>query len=105
MTVLKGFGGWDIYQCSYEIDKWTNVEILPPPINSSADDRSIIFDLNNQSGYFTSNRNGGAGGFDIYRFEPFDLKIEVKANDQTLGVPLGFAEINLFLDDIAIDQH
>ncbi|MBK6338081.1 MAG: PD40 domain-containing protein [Bacteroidetes bacterium] len=100
----EGFGGWDIYQCSYEIDKWTNVEILPPPINSSADDRSIIFDLNNQSGYFTSNRNGGAGGFDIYRFEPFDLKIEVKANDQTLGVPLGFAEINLFLDDIAIDQ-
>lgn len=100
----EGFGGWDIYQCSYEIDKWTNVEILPPPINSSADDRSIIFDLNNQSGYFASNRNGGAGGFDIYRFEPFDLKIEVKVNDITLGTPLGFAEINLFLDDIAIEQ-
>lgn len=100
----EGFGGWDIYQCAFEIDKWTNVEILPPPINSSADDRSLIYDLNNQSGYFCSNRNGGSGGFDIYRFEPFDLKLEVKVNDITLSTALGFAEINLFLDDVAIDQ-
>ncbi|MBX7227412.1 MAG: hypothetical protein K1X55_15365 [Chitinophagales bacterium] len=98
-----GFGGWDIYECSYELDKWTNTEILPPPINSSGDDKSIVFDLNNYSGYFASNRNGGAGGYDIYRFEPYDLKLEVSAVDKS-NAPLGFAEINIFLDDIAFEQ-
>ena len=98
-----GFGGWDIYECSYELDKWTNTEILPPPINSSGDDKSIVFDLNNHSGYFASNRSGGAGEFDIYRFEPYDLKLEVTALDKN-NTPLGFAEINIFLDDIAFEQ-
>ncbi|MBK8923950.1 MAG: OmpA family protein [Saprospirales bacterium] len=76
---LPGMGGLDIFR-TYKSDRnaWASPHNLKPPVNSGADDFGFIAvnapsrntpgDLL-RSGFFTSNRSGGRGGDDIYRFE------------------------------------
>lgn len=64
-----GLGGLDMYVSKLENDEWSAPEILPSPINSSYDDLGLIMRENFKSGYFASNRPGGKGKDDIYRFE------------------------------------
>lgn len=63
-------GGLDIYQVIIKSDTVYSAPInMGYPINSPSDDFGIIFDPNQQeAGYFSSNRNGGRGGADIYSF-------------------------------------
>jgi len=44
------------------------VENLKAPINSSYDDFGIVYEGKKNKGYFTSNREGGKGGDDIWSF-------------------------------------
>lgn len=64
----KGFGGLDIFKATQQDDRSWKVENMGLPINSSADDFSIIFETGREAGYFASRRKGGRGGDDIYRF-------------------------------------
>ncbi|MBU6342345.1 MAG: OmpA family protein [Bacteroidetes bacterium] len=79
-----GMGGLDIFR-TYKTDKntWTPPQNLKAPINSGADDFSFVVGHNYtnanekspkpgtrlRDGFFSSNRPGGKGGDDIYRFE------------------------------------
>ncbi|MDR1349047.1 MAG: OmpA family protein [Prevotellaceae bacterium] len=63
-----GLGGLDIYRATQADDGSWTVENLGEPFNSNQDDFGIIFEGETDNGYFTSNRNGGKGGDDIYRF-------------------------------------
>lgn len=72
-----GMGGLDIYQADREKNRWTNIQNLKAPINSSADDFGIVFfpfiepemmDKIEAQGYISSARNGGKGADDIYKF-------------------------------------
>lgn len=64
-----GSGGWDVYASALRNGSWTFPELLPEPINSPYDDLGLIIRANGRSGYFASNRPGGYGADDIYRFE------------------------------------
>ncbi|MDR0711825.1 MAG: OmpA family protein [Prevotellaceae bacterium] len=64
----KGFGGLDIFKATQKEQGGWQVENMGMPINSSADDFSIIFEKEREAGYFASRRKGGKGGDDIYRF-------------------------------------
>jgi outer membrane protein OmpA-like peptidoglycan-associated protein len=64
-----GAGGLDIYVSAFQNGFWASAEILPKPFNSAYDDLSLIVRENLKSGYFSSNRPGGAGKDDLYRFE------------------------------------
>ena len=65
-----GFGGLDIFKANYASNKLSNIEILPEPYNSSADDFGFEpMEENVNWGYFTSNRFGGVGDDDIYIVE------------------------------------
>ncbi|MDR2814755.1 MAG: OmpA family protein [Prevotellaceae bacterium] len=64
----KGFGGLDIFRATKKEHGGWLVENMGMPINSSADDFSIIFEKEREAGYFASRRRGGKGGDDIYRF-------------------------------------
>ena len=64
-----GVGGLDLYVSALENGSWTQAQLLPKPINSTFDDLGMIVRENGKSGYLTSNRLGGKGGDDIYRFE------------------------------------
>lgn len=66
---LPGMGGLDIFMAVRKGDSWDTPVNMKYPINSSNDDFGIIFQ-NSKKGYFSSNRPGGKGGFDIYSFSP-----------------------------------
>ncbi|MDR0725760.1 MAG: OmpA family protein [Prevotellaceae bacterium] len=74
------FGGLDIYKAYPNSSGLWIVENLGKPVNSEADDFGIIFENENERGYFASRRKGGRGGDDIYSFRldipvlEYDLK-------------------------------
>ena len=65
---LFGFGGLDIFKSEYLNDNFSNPINLGNPINSNLDDFAFIINEENETGYFSSNREGGFGDDDIYRF-------------------------------------
>ncbi|HPT03861.1 MAG TPA: OmpA family protein [Bacteroidales bacterium] len=73
-----GYGGLDIYRVTLGKNGPSNVEHLPRPINSYADDFAISFEGNKEKGFFTSRRTGGKGGDDIWYFEKINRKISVQ---------------------------
>ncbi|MFT4761550.1 MAG: outer membrane protein OmpA-like peptidoglycan-associated protein [Saprospiraceae bacterium] len=69
----RGVGGLDIYAAkkANKTDEttWDTRENLGYPFNSKKDDFSFFINVDNKSGYFTSNRIGGKGGDDIYEWK------------------------------------
>jgi len=65
-----GYGGLDIFRATKKQEGGWQVENMGLPINSSADDFSIIFEREAEAGYFASRRRvpKAKGGDDIYRF-------------------------------------
>jgi outer membrane protein OmpA-like peptidoglycan-associated protein len=63
---FPGYGGLDILFSEYN-NTWQAPENLKSPINSSRDDFSIYF-ITDTSGYYASNRDGGKGDDDLYKF-------------------------------------
>ncbi len=72
-----GLGGLDIYRVTLGKNGFSEVERLPQPINSSADDFAISFEGNRLRGFFTSRRAGGKGGDDIYTFKKIERKVSI----------------------------
>lgn len=78
-----GIGGYDIYsKILTNTDEYARN--MGYPINSPADDIGIYFD-SGLSGYFTSNREGGKGNADIYRFNIDQLKLTGEIVDELDG--------------------
>jgi peptidoglycan-associated lipoprotein len=63
-----GLGGLDIFRTTFSNGAWTKPTNLMYPMNTSADDFSIIFNPEGDQGFMSSNRKGGRGGDDIYAF-------------------------------------
>ena len=65
---LPGFGGFDVFRARLGLSgEWSEVANLGPGLNSTADDLYFHFKAETQTAYFSSNRIGGQGGYDIYR--------------------------------------
>lgn len=64
-----GMGGLDIFKSKVSDETFSSPTNLSDVINSNLDDFAFIVDEENGTGYFSSNRNGGMGDDDIYRFE------------------------------------
>lgn len=60
-----GSGGTDIYVSTWNGSTWTPAKQLEG-INTASDEMSPIVSADGKTLYFASNRNGGAGGFDLY---------------------------------------
>lgn len=69
----RGLGGLDIFyvrQTNAGDDRsWDGRTNMGEPFNSEKDDFSFTIDSEGEKGYFTSNREGGQGGDDIYLWE------------------------------------
>lgn len=63
----SGFGGFDLFKSVYFKNSWHKPINLGKGINSEADDFAISF-IQDDKGYFSSNRPGGYGKDDIYYF-------------------------------------
>jgi outer membrane protein OmpA-like peptidoglycan-associated protein len=64
-----GLGGLDIYVTPLvENGDFTGIQNVGAPINSSTDDFGFLINSSTRTGFFTSNRAGGKGYDDIYKF-------------------------------------
>ncbi len=65
-----GFGGYDLYYSIYEMGEWTEPINFGERINTEFDEfRPIVaqvMEFKNDLMVFSSNRDGGLGGFDLY---------------------------------------
>ena len=89
-----GLGGQDIFYAEKTPDgKWGNVQNMGYPINTYYDDFGIIFSKDGGCGYFTSNRENGTGGNDIYAFYKNSVFVQIFAHDEDTGDALEEATI------------
>ncbi len=63
-----GIGGLDIFRSTFSNGEWTKPVNLQVPLNSPGDDFAIVFNPEEDKGFFSSNRRGGRGSDDIYSF-------------------------------------
>jgi len=80
----NGLGGLDIYKTNFVNGQWTKPQNLGAPVNSSYDDFSLIYDNEKKSGFFASNRPGGKGEDDIYKFTYDDLQLDYNVKIRVL---------------------
>src|SRR5690606_26361308 len=83
-----GFGGIDIFSSAFDEanQNFSEAINLGKVVNTSDDDFAIVFNKDNNSGYLSSNREGGKGDDDIYYFNrkplPCDQFITGTAKDK-----------------------
>ncbi len=97
-----GMGGLDIFMAEKSgEDQWGNVQNMKSPINSEADDYGIIFDGDEDRGFFTSNRSGGKGNDDIlnFRMPPMLFALQCAVYDKDTKAPVPGARIKVIGTD------
>lgn len=105
---LPGLGGLDVFATKRGANGEFAFSInLGAPLNGPKDDFGFVIDPSNSFGYFTSNRQGGRGGDDIYAFtmhyplEQHFLCTGTVIDDDT-GQPVADAEVELLNADRAV---
>ncbi|HEY8402029.1 MAG TPA: hypothetical protein VIK89_12245 [Cytophagaceae bacterium] len=63
----KNMGGFDIFKSELKDGLWTIPENIGYPINTVDDDIYFVLSAQGKRGYYSSNREGGLGGQDIYQ--------------------------------------
>lgn len=63
----ESLGGYDIFVSHRDQGTWTKPKNLGYPINTPYDDFFFASTASGKYAYIASNRDGGAGGFDIYK--------------------------------------
>jgi len=64
-----GLGNGDIFMARKTDTSWTTAENIGYPINTENDDNGLTVSYDGKMAFLASNRAGGFGGLDIYRFE------------------------------------
>lgn len=93
-----GMGGMDIFKADATGERqWAGVENMKSPVNSSMDDFGIIFDGEEDRGFLTSNRPGGKGQDDIWRFFMPNLEFAYQGTvyDKVSQQPIPGVNINV----------
>lgn len=101
---LAGMGGLDVFQTKGGRNQWSTPVNLGYPINSPADDFSLVTVEDNDlhtRGYLSSNRVGGVGEDDIYSFvlnkpQPIVVVLAGKVTHKTTGNALPGARVQLW---------
>jgi peptidoglycan-associated lipoprotein len=95
-----GMGGLDIYKALPQPDGSWLVQNMKSPVNSFADDFSIVFENENERGILSSTRKG-RGNDELYAFELPPLKFTVAGlvKDENTGAPVAGAVVQLIASD------
>lgn len=95
-----GFGQMDVFATvldSVGVYKFKDVINLGKPVNSEKDDFGYFSHENGIDGYVSSNRDGGKGGDDIYKFKFYpSLQVEGTVADAINLQPLDSVKISLY---------
>lgn len=98
-----GLGGLDIFVSKADKENtFKDVLNVGEPLNSSKDDFGFLIDTKSKIGYVSSNRDGGKGSDDIYKFKETkkieytcQQNLEGVVTDQTTGAPLAMVKVTL----------
>jgi len=91
-----GLGGLDIFKSTIKNEEFSKPVNLSNVINSNLDDFAFIIDEDKEIGYFSSNRLGGDGNDDIYRFTQLKIyHLNGTVKDKTNGALLSGTKITL----------
>lgn len=96
-----GLGGLDIFVTKLSENQFGEVKNIGKPINSSMDDFGFLIDTKTQIGFFSSNRAGGLGYDDIYKFKEIkkivcEQSIAGYVRDLESGSPLADTKVTLY---------
>ena len=81
-----GLGGLDVFASKINTDGINGKPVnLGLPINSNTDDFGYIIDVQSKIGFFTSNRTGGEGFDDIYKFKEI-IQLQIENIESITGV-------------------
>jgi flagellar motor protein MotB len=65
-----GMGGADLFYCRKDRDgRWGTAKNMGYPINTCADEYALLLNAQGDMAYISSDKLGGSGKMDIYRFE------------------------------------
>lgn len=93
----EGLGGLDIYKASLVNNVPKNPQWVEMPFNSAGDDFDLMYGASKLEGFYCSNRAGGFGGDDVYRFE-MDPRYKTVAGyirEEKTGLPVANAKVVL----------
>ncbi|MGQ9863576.1 MAG: OmpA family protein [Bacteroidia bacterium] len=96
-----GFGGYDVFKSEGRQSKWSRPANMGSPINSSYDDFSLFWVIQDSIGYIASNRPGGKGRDDIYlvrrlKREIVEVSVHGTVRDAQTKQPIPFATVTLY---------
>lgn len=91
-----GLGGLDVFSSTSSKSGWSTPENLGYPINTNNDDFGYIIDKDNKNGYFVSNRPGGMGDDDIYKFVKKGIAISGLVYDAKTNDPIEGAKVVMY---------
>ncbi len=90
-----GLGGYDIWYCAKKDNgKWGPAVNLGDPINSKYDEVSVFFHPDGKTLFFSSNKPGSLGGFDVY-MSVFDRTTITWSKHVNLGLSINSPEDDL----------
>lgn len=96
-----GLGGLDVFVSKINDDNsFSQPQNVGSPVNEKTDDFAFVMDTKSRTGYFTSNRAGGIGFDDIYKFKEIkklncEQSLEVVVTDESTGEILSGAQLVL----------
>ena len=90
---LVGLGGLDIHMSKENYGTWQEPVNLGYPINTRYDDFAFVINDEQSQGYFSSNREGGKGGDDLYTFTKQSITVELIVFDEKTQIPLEGADV------------
>jgi outer membrane protein OmpA-like peptidoglycan-associated protein len=101
-----GLGGLDVFVAKIPTDgDFKNIQNLGQPLNSGNDDFAFLIDTKTRTGFFTSNRDGGMGNDDIYKFTEIrklncEQALTGVVTDSDTDAVLAGAQVTLFDPDM-----
>jgi len=102
----KGLGGLDIFKSEFKNGNFEQAVSLPSPFNSKYDDFAFVIDNASNSGYFTSDRDGGKGDVDIYAFKEKCLQtITILTLNESNEQPLEKVFVSLFQNNKLVEKQ
>ncbi|MFV0506176.1 MAG: OmpA family protein [Bacteroidales bacterium] len=99
---LLGLGGLDVFLVQGFLNGSRDVVNLGTPVNSAYDDFGVAYDFDKRIGFFSSNREGGAGSDDIYgfRFKATSFQVLVYDCESSVDEPTPIAGATVKIDNL-----
>lgn len=94
--IMEADQTWNLYKIVRLLDSWNEAESLGESINTKWDELYPFLLIDGVTLYFSSNKPGGMGGFDIYQslYEPESRQFSTPSN---LGPPFNSPDDDYFL--------